>query len=509
MSPILALVLTHDLLLSKRGVALPQTHGLNLTVTRYKARLSAELTKARLRRQCATLDELRARIDVARSALVDGSGDDSTCDLPQHPRWVRVNTLKSTLEQQLDTTFADFMRTDRLSDVTGSIPSSDASKPVYLDDHIPNLVAIPYIVDIAASKAYKDGKLILQDKASCFPAYLLDPFAEGDVVDACAAPGNKTTHLAAIFSEHQAEARGDRPAIIACEKDAVRSQTLEKMITRAGGDRLIRVRAKQDFLKLDPHAVEFANVSALLLDPSCSGSGIVGRDEASVKVHLPRASVTEGTAASQGKKRKRGGGGGQQPPTLTPPKAAAVNDEEQPITEDNETKLQTRLSSLAAFQLRIILHAMKFPSARRITYSTCSVHAIENEHVVVKALVSSHARERGWRIMRREEQVDGMRRWRIRGSVEACVRVRDEQCDGDGDGGVDAEEVAKACIRCEKRSGDGTMGFFVAGFVRDDYEPCRSSDGDTSGGIRGEAPVAVSDVGSDGGAEEEWTGFGD
>lgn len=36
-------------------------------------------------------------------------------------------------------------------------------------------------------------------QASCLPAFLLSPSAGSHVIDACAAPGNKTSHLAAIL----------------------------------------------------------------------------------------------------------------------------------------------------------------------------------------------------------------------------------------------------------------------------------------------------------------------
>ena len=42
-------------------------------------------------------------------------------------------------------------------------------------------------------------------------------------------------------------------------------------------------------------------------------------------------------------------------------------------------KQDVRLHSLATMQLRLLLHAFSFPSARSVVFSTCSVHPIEDE----------------------------------------------------------------------------------------------------------------------------------
>ncbi|KAI7358029.1 hypothetical protein KC336_g22084, partial [Hortaea werneckii] len=302
-------------------------------------------------------------------------GESNGTAVAKYPRWVRINTIKTSLQSQLDTTFADYTRS---STIRGTL-SGGNEKRLHIDKHIPNLVAVSPNIDLTTTKAYKSGQIILQDKASCFPAYLLNSGStEGDVIDACAAPGNKTTHLAAILSE-----KDNRDAqVIACEKNDLRSQTLAKMTKLAGGEKSITVKAKQDFMRLDPSAKEYRNVTALLLDPSCSGSGIVGRDGGGLTVHLPNSSPTDNSksssSSSRGKKRKRQAdkpsAQPHPPPAPIVPTSAIEEQEEQPLEEEEETSnsantLQTRLTNLSTFQLRLLRHAMAFPSARKISYS--------------------------------------------------------------------------------------------------------------------------------------------
>lgn len=56
------------------------------------------------------------------------------------------------------------------------------------------------------------------------------------------------------------------------------------------------------------------------------------------------------------------------------------------LREDGEEKDEARLASLASFQLKCLNHALRFPGLKRLVYSTCSVHAQENEEVVTSCL---------------------------------------------------------------------------------------------------------------------------
>ncbi|EGP90667.1 unnamed protein product [Zymoseptoria tritici ST99CH_1A5] len=459
LTPTLALLLTHDLLLAKKGVALPATHGLNAAVSRHKARLSAELTKVRIRRRCATLDDLRALVN-ADSVDEPQAGADGSQPL-RHPRWIRINTFKANLEEELKTTFSNYTKVEKLNEITHAAPGK---RLLYVDDHVPDLIATAGPDDTSSLQSYKNGKFIYQEKASCFPAYLLNPTSDdGDIIDTCAAPGNKTTHVAAILSNTlDAVSDGKKRRVTACEKDPERSKTLEKMVKLAGANNVVTIKAKQDFLRIDPTRKDVSNVTALLLDPSCSGSGIVGRDEATLKVHLPSATAEDSTA--KGRKRKRSSK--PEPPKLQPEAPIEIEEEVADDETDDKAKLEARLEKLSTFQLRLLQHAMAFPAARKISYSTCSIHSEENENVVVKALLSDIAQRKGWRIMKRADQVDGMRRWHQRGLPDAVRSA----IPGKTKAKFDVDDVAEGCIRCEKGGEDGTMGFFVAGFVRDGGE---------------------------------------
>jgi len=109
--------------------------------------------------------------------------------------------------------------------------------------------------------------------------------------------------------------------------------------------------ANKDFLQVNPLDKQYSKVEYILLDPSCSGSGIVNRFD-----------FINNT--------------GNQ---------SSTTDEQENSTEE-KMNIEGRLKSLSKFQLSTLLHAFKFPNVKRVVYSTCSINQEENEDVVKQAL---------------------------------------------------------------------------------------------------------------------------
>lgn len=132
-----------------------------------------------------------------------------------------------------------------------------------IDPHVSDLLVFWPGTDLTQTKAYKSGQLVLQDKASCMPVEVLKPPPGAVVIDACAAPGNKTTQLAAAV--------GQGGKIYAFERDPKRADILRSTLAKYTLPGMVEV-ATMDFLRVNP--ADYPEVEFALVDPSCSGSGI-------------------------------------------------------------------------------------------------------------------------------------------------------------------------------------------------------------------------------------------
>lgn len=95
----------------------------------------------------------------------------------QAPTTVRTNTLKTSREALV----ADLNRL--------GIPAEPYAP-------IPEAITVGSAGAVLRSKRFQSGHFILQDGASMLPAHLMEPAPGDRVLDLCAAPGGKTTHVA-------------------------------------------------------------------------------------------------------------------------------------------------------------------------------------------------------------------------------------------------------------------------------------------------------------------------
>jgi putative methyltransferase len=134
------------------------------------------------------------------------------------PRYIRVNRLVTTVDQVIQ---------HFVSEGYSLIPSTQKlqGKTIQQDVHLPDLLLLPNGVDLHDHVLLKQGKIIMQDKASCFPAFILNPPKGATVIDGCAAPGNKTSHLSSIME--------NTGKIFAFDADKRRLETLKRLSQRA------------------------------------------------------------------------------------------------------------------------------------------------------------------------------------------------------------------------------------------------------------------------------------
>lgn len=111
---------------------------------------------------------------------------------------------------------------------------------------------------------YEKGQIYLQGFSSMVPPLVLSPAAGESVLDMAAAPGGKTTQMAAMS--------GNLASITACEKNKIRGERLQYNIDRQGALRVCVMVA--DARKLD----DFFSFDKILLDAPCSGSGTLTLD---------------------------------------------------------------------------------------------------------------------------------------------------------------------------------------------------------------------------------------
>ena len=112
--------------------------------------------------------------------------------------------------------------------------------------------------------AFRQGWFVVQDPASMLPAHLLEPKPGDRVLDLCAAPGGKTTHVASL-AENKAE-------IVALDVHEWRLGRIQENVARLGSQNVFPVCGDGVHPPFRP------GFDRILVDAPCSGLGTLRRN---------------------------------------------------------------------------------------------------------------------------------------------------------------------------------------------------------------------------------------
>jgi 16S rRNA (cytosine967-C5)-methyltransferase len=161
------------------------------------------------------------------------------------PLWLRVNVARTT-----PAACASRLQEAGLAHEAGDLPAS---------------LRLSRAVPVAEIPGFADGLLTVQDLASQLAAHILAPTPGMRVLDACAAPGGKTTHLQ--------ELAGGTLDLTALDVDSERLARVRENLGRLGlGARVIAADATTPADWWDDRPFD-----AMLVDAPCSGTGVIRR----------------------------------------------------------------------------------------------------------------------------------------------------------------------------------------------------------------------------------------
>lgn len=170
----------------------------------------------------------------------------------QRPVTFRVNTLKSNVETI----------ENKLKEAKIEYEKTPWSKEAFIIKNIGKR-------EIQELDIYKNGEIYLQNLSSMLPPIILKPQEGADILDMAAAPGGKTTQMAALS--------GNKAHITACEKNKIRAERLKYNVDKQGASCVFIM--EKDARYID----DFFSFDQILLDAPCSGSGTLNINDSNLK----------------------------------------------------------------------------------------------------------------------------------------------------------------------------------------------------------------------------------
>ena len=173
----------------------------------------------------------------------------------KRPVTLRVNTLKTTIkqiEESLNNAKIEFVEVPNIKE---AIIIKNVREDILQE------------LDI-----YKNGEIYLQSLSSIMPPIILEPKEDEDILDMAAAPGGKTTEIAAITQ--------NKAHITACEMNTIRAERLKYNVEKQGATSVYIM--KEDARRIN----DFFSFDRILLDAPCSGSGTLNINDENINKYF-------------------------------------------------------------------------------------------------------------------------------------------------------------------------------------------------------------------------------
>lgn len=175
------------------------------------------------------------------------------------PTYIRINTLKGPEEALLKNIESDHIVLEKVQQLKHTHEVKKTQRP------------------LTRTQSFRNGLYFIQDKASCLSVEVANPSAGMTVLDVCAAPGAKTTHLAQLME--------NKGTICSIDYSKRRIRIWKRETERMGVKNATPVIA--DARKPLPLKVL---ADLVILDPPCTSTGAFGRIP-SAKWRLTKRSV--------------------------------------------------------------------------------------------------------------------------------------------------------------------------------------------------------------------------
>jgi 16S rRNA (cytosine967-C5)-methyltransferase len=123
--------------------------------------------------------------------------------------------------------------------------------------------------DSLPAEALDRGDCYIQDPSTALASRLVDPQPGERILDACAAPGGKTGHLAELMR--------NQGVIAACDREIDRLRLLEKNLVRLGVENARVIQHDWASMRTPFEIVSLAPFDRILIDTPCSNTGVMRR----------------------------------------------------------------------------------------------------------------------------------------------------------------------------------------------------------------------------------------